>query len=151
MNYVSLYIIQESLKWHHLLEIEIYHFQLKIFVKSFFPICKECKPRLIQPEPVRLVKALQSFQWINIEFKGKPPSVKSNKYNLTIVNDFSTFWFALACWNVETKSVVRKFCKLFSISKMPAYVHLDTGSSFMKTDLETFLHNRGIATGRTTP
>ena len=34
---------------------------------------------------------------------------------------------------------------------MPAYIHSDRGSSFMSTELVQFLHEKGIATSRTTP
>ena len=33
---------------------------------------------------------------------------------------------------------------------MPAYIHSDRGSGFMNVELKTFLHQKGIATSRTT-
>ena len=33
---------------------------------------------------------------------------------------------------------------------MPAYIHSDRGSAFMSQELKDFLHNKGIATSRTT-
>ena len=44
-------------------------------------------------EPVHLVKATQSFEGINIDFRGPLPPVTNNKYILTVVDKLSRFPF----------------------------------------------------------
>ena len=45
---------------------------------------------------------------------------------------------------MTTATVIKCFC-------MPAYIHSDREAAFMSTELRNFLHQKGIATIRTTP
>ena len=48
------------------------------------------------------------------------------------------------------KSVISNLCALFSVFGMPSYIHSDRGSSFMSSELKTFLYQKRVATSRTT-
>ena len=113
-------------------------------------VCAECKPQFFRPEPRYLVKATQPFERLNIDFKGPLPSNNQNKYILTVIDEFSRFPFGFPCKDVSSKTVIQCLCSLFSIFGMPAYIHSDRGSGFMNVELKTFLHQKGIATSRTT-
>ena len=120
-------------------------------ITSSCSICNECKPRFHKPEPAHIIKATQPFERLNIYFKGPLTSVANNKYMLTVIDEFSTFLFAIPLSDIETKTVIAKLCDLFSIFGMPAYILSDREPSFMSADLKNFLHSRGTATIHTTP
>ena len=65
-------------------------------VASGCRVCAECKPRFHKPEETHLIKATQLFERINIDFKGPLPSVSTNKYILTIIDEYSRFPFAIS-------------------------------------------------------
>ena len=113
-------------------------------------VCAECKPKFFHREPKHLIKATQPFERLNINFKGPLPSNNQNKYILTVIDEFSRFPFGFPCKDVSGKTVIQCLCSLFSIFGMPAYIHSDRGSGFMNVELKTFLHQKGIATSRTT-
>ena len=57
-------------------------------VKSMTSKCRTCaevKPRFLRPKNPPLIKALQPFDRLSIDFKGPVPSASQNKYMLTIV------------------------------------------------------------------
>ena len=109
-------------------------------------VCAECKPQVFHPEPRHLIKAIQPFERLNIDFKGPLPSNSQTKYILAVLDEFSMFPFGFPCKVVSSKCL----CSLFSIFGMPAYIHSDRESGFMNVELTTFLHQKGIATSRTT-
>ena len=113
-------------------------------------VCAECKPKFFHPEPKHLIKATQPFERLNIDLKGPLPSNNQNKYILTIIDEFLRFPFGFPCKDISGKTVIQCLCSLFSIFRMPAYIHSDCGSGFMNVELTTFLHQKGIATSRTT-
>lgn len=112
--------------------------------------CAECKPSFYKPEPTRLIKATQAFERLNIDFKGPLPSAGQERYLLTILDEFSRFPFAFPCRDMSSQTVINCLCSLFSMFGMPSYVHSDRGTSFMSSELRSFLHSKGIATSRTT-
>lgn len=112
--------------------------------------CAELKPRFIKPTG-RLIKATQPFERISVDFKGPLPSTSHNKYLFTMVDEYSRFPFAFACSDMSSSTVIKCFNQLFSIFGMPAYIHSDRGAAFMSDELQRFLHDRGVATSRTTP
>ena len=113
-------------------------------------ICSEVKPRFYSSPPFKLIKATQSFERISIDFKGPLPSGSTNRYLLTCVDEFSRFPFAFACSDMSTSTVIHCLTQLFAMFGMPSYVHSDRGASFMSNELQQFLHEKGIATSRTT-
>ena len=52
---------------------------------------------------------------------------------------------------MSAPSLIKCFTDLFSLFGMPAFIHSDRGSSFMSTEFKNFLHEKGVATSRTTP
>ena len=99
----------------------------------------------------KFIKATQPFERLSIDFKGPLPSSTTNKYILTVVDEFSRFPFAFPCRDVSTATVIGSLNTLCSIFGMPAYTHSDRGSAFMSDELYSYLHGKGIATSRTTP
>ncbi|KER32757.1 hypothetical protein T265_01242 [Opisthorchis viverrini] len=98
-----------------------------------------------------IIKATQPFERVSIDFKGPLPSTSHNKYLLTMIDEYSRFPFAFACTDVSSSTVIKCFNQLFSLFGMPSYVHSDRGGAFMSGEVQTFLHDRGVATSRTTP
>ena len=114
-------------------------------------ICAECKPQFHKPDPAHLIKATQPFERLNVDFKGPLASNNNNRYFLTVMDEYPRFPFIFPCANLTTAMVIKCFCGLFSMFGMPAYIHSDRGAAFMSTELRNFLHQKGIATSRTTP
>ena len=114
-------------------------------------ICAECKPRFHKPDPAHLIKATQPFERLNVDFKGPLASNNTNRYFLTVIDEYSRFPFIFPCAIMTTATVIKCFCGLFSMFGMPAYIHSDREAAFMSTELRNFLHQKGIATSRTTP
>ena len=113
-------------------------------------VCAECKPRFHRPETTHLIKATQSFEQLNLDFKGPLPSTDKNKYFLNIIDEYSRFPFVFPCPNITASTVISCLSQLFSIFGMPAYIHSDRGSSFMSKELQEFLTSKGISCSRTT-
>ncbi|CAA9998562.1 unnamed protein product, partial [Nesidiocoris tenuis] len=113
--------------------------------------CAELKPQFIKKDG-QLIKALRPFERLNIDFKGPLPQTQSGKrYILTVVDEFSRFPFAFPCADMDASTVCNHLNDLFSVFGTPAYIHSDQGTTFMSTELKSFLQDRGIATSRTTP
>ena len=113
-------------------------------------ICAEIKPQFFKPPQMNLIKATQPFERLSIDFKGPLPSNTRNKYLLTIIDEYSRFPFAYPCPNVSASAVISCLTDLFSMFGLPGYIHSDRGSAFMSEELRSFLHQRGVATSRTT-
>ena len=94
-------------------------------------------------------KAAQSFEWLNVDFRGPLPSSSKNKYMRTIVDEFSRFPFVFPCQDINSSTVIKCLCQLFAIFGMPSYVHSDRGSSLISEELKQFFNGQGIATSRT--
>ena len=114
-------------------------------------VCCECKPKFYRPTKAHLIKATQPMERLNLDFKGPLPSRTQNKYLLTIVDEYSRYPFAIPCQDVSAATVNTALCHLFSMFGLPAYIHSDRGSAFMSEELRSYLHDKGIATSRTTP
>ena len=120
-------------------------------VTSRCRICAEAKPRFYQPLENHLVKATQPFERISMDFKGPLPSVSRNRYLLTMIDEYSRFPFAFPTPDMSSQTIINCLTQLFTIFGMPSYIHSDRGSSFMSSELMSFLYSKGIATSRTTP
>ena len=123
-------------------------------VKRTISTCQACaqiKPQFYTNQQNTLIKATQPFERLSMDFKGPIPSVTVNKYILTVIDEFSRFPFAFACPDTSTKTVINCLTQLFCIFGMPAFVHSDRGASFMSEELKNFLHQKGVATSRSTP
>ena len=122
-------------------------------VKQVSATCQTCsriKPKFYKPEHGILIKSTQPFERLNLDFKGPLPTVSSNRYILTVVDEYSRFPFAFPCPDVSTPTVIKCLTNLFSIFGMPAYIHSDRGASFMSQDLKQFLMGVGVSSSRTT-
>ena len=114
-------------------------------------VCAELKPNFFKPLVSHLIKAMQPFERLNVDFKGPLPTSNRNSYLLTIVDEFTRFSFAFACPDMTSATIIGCFNQLFAIFGMAAYIHSDRGTSFMSAELVHYLTSKGIATSRTTP
>ena len=120
-------------------------------VTSECSVCAEIKPQFYRPNKTNLVKSTQPLEKLSIDFKGPLPSVSKNKYLLTIIDEYSRFPFAFPCADMTATSVIKCLVQVFSIFGLPQYIHSDRGPQFMSQELKAFLHDKGIATSRSTP
>ena len=114
-------------------------------------ICAEVKPRFYKPNKTSLVKSTQPLEKISIDFKGPLPSSGKNRYLLTMIDEYTRFPFAFPCADMTASTVIKCLVEVFSIFGMPQFIHSDRGSQFMSDELKSFLHEKGIATSRSTP
>ena len=110
--------------------------------------CLKLKPQYHKSKGT-LIKATQPFERLNIDFKGPLPTTNSNKYILTVVDEYSRFPFAFPCRDVTTATVIKCLIQLFSVFGMPGFIHSDRGPSLISEELKAFLNSRGVATSRT--
>ena len=124
-------------------------------VKQITSTCKECselKPRFFKPKDRQyLIKAMAAFDRLNIDFKGPLPSNTSNKYMLTVVDEYSRYPFAFPAPDTSAKSIMKCLTSVFVLFTMPNYVHSDRGSGFMSKELNDWLLEKGIAMSHSTP
>ncbi|XP_035230739.1 uncharacterized protein LOC118202674 [Stegodyphus dumicola] len=100
--------------------------------------CSEAKPRFYRSEG-HLIKATAPFERLNLDFKGPLSTASRNRFLLTIVDEFSRlppvcntlFVFAIPCPDMLSATVIAHLKNIFSILRMPAYIHSDRGSSFI--------------------
>jgi len=111
--------------------------------------CQQIKTHFVRSNDARLIKATQVFERLNMDFKGPLPSAFSNKYFLTVVDEYSRFPFAFPCSDMTAKTVIQCLTQLFSIFGMCSYIHSDRWSSFQSHELKSWLHSHGVATSRT--
>ncbi|XP_055883511.1 uncharacterized protein LOC106054065 [Biomphalaria glabrata] len=106
--------------------------------------CAELKSRFFRQPNGELIKATQPFERVSMDFKGPLTSVSRKRYLLTIIDEFSRFPFAFP--DMSSSTVVKCLNELFAVFGFPAYVHNDR-----VTEVQHFLHERGIGTSSTTP
>ena len=111
-------------------------------------ICSEIKPYFYKPPKAELIKATQPFERISLYFKGPLPSSTKNHYMLTVVDDFSRFFFAFPCASIDAKTVIVCLNQLFAIFGLPSYVHSDRAATFTSSELSSYFLRRGIACSR---
>ena len=111
-------------------------------------VCRELKPRFHKSAGT-LIKSTQPFQQLNVDFKGPLPSSSTNKYMLTIVDEYSRFPFVYPCKDMTSNTVIKCFNHLFSLFGMPGFVHNDRAPDFLSAQIKEYLHGRSIATSRT--
>ena len=112
-------------------------------------VCQYCEPSFCTPPKSQLIKATQSFERLNNDFKEQYH--RQLVIYITIIDNFSRFPFIFTCANIDSITVIYCFSQLFAILGMPAYIHSNRGLSLMSKDVQDFFHDKGIATSRTTP
>ena len=98
-----------------------------------------------------MIKALDPFDRILIEFKGPLPSASKNKYLLTVVDEFTQYPFAFPCSDITAATVIKCLSQIFAVFGLPRYVHSDRAASFMSRELKEYLHNKLVATRHSSP
>ena len=111
-------------------------------------VCMELKPRFIKSSGI-LIKATTPLQQLNIDFNGPLPTSSTNRYILTMVDEFSRFPFAFPCKDMRSATVIKCFNQLFSLFGMPSFIHNDQAPDFLSEEVKHYLHSRGIATSKT--
>ncbi|KRY15405.1 Pro-Pol polyprotein [Trichinella patagoniensis] len=84
-------------------------------------VCAELKPRFFKGDSGKLIKATAPFERLSIDFKGPLPSTSSNRYILTVVDEYSRFPFAFPCPDISTQTVSKCLTQLF-------YLFVGTGA-----------------------
>ena len=121
-------------------------------VTSACSVCAKIKPRFYVPKDTTLIRATAPFHRISMDFKGPlPSSSSSNRYLLTIVDEYSRFPFAYPCRDISSATVIRCLTDLFSLFGLPTFVHSDRGQSFMSGAVKKFLLDHGVSSSRTCP
>ncbi|XP_014770876.1 uncharacterized protein LOC106869587 [Octopus bimaculoides] len=108
------------------------------------------KPQYHKPNSINLIKVIQPFERISIDFKGPIPSTM-HPYLLTIIDEYSRFPFGYPVSDTSAQTVIKCLTDLFSVFGMLSYVHSDRGTAFMSTRLREWHLSKGIATSRTMP
>jgi len=108
--------------------------------------CAEIKPQFFRKCDEKLIKAIQSWQRISIDFKG--PAKGRNNYSLIVIDEYSRFPFVFHCRNMTKKVVIECLTRLFCLFSLPGFVHSDRGDV---QGVKEYLTSRGVATSRTTP
>ena len=72
-------------------------------------ICFEIKSKLFKLPVVNLIKSLQPFKMLNMDFKGPLPSKTKNYYIFTVVDDFSRFLFLFSCKDNNKNTTINLF------------------------------------------
>ena len=92
-------------------------------------VCAVLKPRFCKPPQNSLIKAIQSFERLAIDFKGPLPSSFRNIYILVIVDEFSRFPFCFPCHNMSSQTVINCLDHLFTLCGIPMCIHSDNAGS----------------------
>ena len=94
-------------------------------VKSVISNCKTCAERKLKfykPTQNKLIKVIAPFEGLNIDFKGPLPSVTSNKYLFTTIDEYSRFPFAFDCPDMTFVYRKHMFLRTFCCIRH-AFVH----------------------------
>ena len=114
-------------------------------------ICAQVKPHFyILPEST-LIKVTRPMERLSIDFEGPVPSVTSNTYLLVVIDKYLWFPFVFPCPNMHTTLIIKALDRLFSLTGMPCYIHLDRGASFMSKELRDYLVQKGIVISKAMP
>ena len=113
--------------------------------------CAKLKPNFGIRNTEKLIRALNPFDRVSIDFKGPLPTASRNKYILTIVDEYSRFPFAYPCADMNSSTVINCLNDLFSTFGRPGYIHSDRGRSFMSSELKEYLVKKGVASSHSTP
>ena len=100
-------------------------------VYSSSRICVEVKPHFYIPPEGTIIKATKPMERLSIDFKGPIPFVTSNTYLLVVIDEYSQFPFVFPCPNMHTTMIIKALDRLFSLTRMPCYIHSDRSVSFM--------------------
>ena len=87
--------------------------------------------------------------FLRLDFKSPLPTTSSNRYILTIIDEFSRFPFAFTCKKIDAITVKTCLNQLFAVFGMPNYVHTDRAATFMSRELSQYFQRCGIARSRT--
>ena len=109
-------------------------------------VCAEHKPQFHKPVRAYLIKATQSFERLNVDFKGPLKLNNQNSYFFNVIDEYSRFPSVFPSMDISNPTVIRCLSQFFAIFGMPVYVHSDRSSSFMSDELLRFFLNKGIAT-----
>ncbi|KAL0880953.1 hypothetical protein ABMA27_002114 [Loxostege sticticalis] len=119
-------------------------------ITSACRICAQVKPQFNKFQGT-LIKATAPFERLSLDFKGPIPSKSTNKYILTIIDEFSRFPFAYPCQDLSADTVIRCLKDIFFMFGTPLFIHSDRGTAFMSERVQHFLRSLNIASSRTTP
>lgn len=113
--------------------------------------CNYVKPQFIRIPSQPLIKALRPMDRLSIDFKGPLPCTRNNyQYGLVVVDEYSRFPFFFPTKDLSASTVIDCLESIFALCGDAGYVHSDRGSSFMSSELKSYLLSRGIASSNST-
>ena len=110
-------------------------------------ICAEIKPHFHRTKYTPLIKATQPMERLSIDFK-TVPSVRSNKYLLVVVDEYSRFPFAFPCKDMTSSTVIQCLDRIFALCGTTQYIHSDNGPAFISQEFKAYLIRRNIASSK---
>lgn len=111
-------------------------------VKEITKSCKTCaenQPKFYPPNTSKVIKSMQPYESIALDFKGLLLSKTPNKYMLTIIDEYSWFPFTIPYPNLSYAMVIQALCSVFAIFGLLMYIHSDRGASFISKCVQWFL------------
>ena len=115
-------------------------------------VCLELKPKFFKLPYTPLIRSKQLWERLSLDIVGpKKPTPTGNKYFLTVVDEFSRFPLALSVKEANKTRIISTLSKLFSIFGPPLAIHIDRGSVFESSEIESFLDCWNVCKTRTTP
>ena len=94
-------------------------------MKNVVHSCKiycEIKTNFHKPAEAHLIKDMQPFDRLSIDFKGPLPTRTKNNFLLNSVDEYSRYVFSFLCAECTSITVIKCFTSLFSIFGMPNFV-----------------------------
>lgn len=114
-------------------------------------VCAEIKPYFYCPPKGTLIKMSRLLEQLSINFKGPVLSVTHNMYLLVVIDKYSWFPFVVPCPNIHMTSIIKSLDVLFSLVRMPGYMHSNRGMSFVSKEQRNYLSQKGVTRSKTTP
>ena len=113
--------------------------------------CAKIKPRFFNFPNDILIRSTAPFQCLSVDYKGPIPISSSGcRYMLTVVNEYSQFPFAFPCYDCTSQTAIQCLMTIFSIFRLPLFIHSDRGTLFMSGEFKQFLLWLGIGSSNIT-
>ena len=129
--------------------------KLKDKVTKYVSNCRIClalKPKFYSPPKVPLITSKTPWERLSIDFVGPKPTTRSG-YTcfLTVVDEFSSFPFAIPMKDAKTSNVITALTNIFTLFGPPLSIHSDRGAQFESHEFNLFLGRWNVRKSRTTP
>ena len=109
--------------------------------------CCEIKPKFFKTPVVNLIKSLQPFERLSMDFFKGPLPLKPKiiTFLLLSISFHDFFLFSRVKIPVNSRTVISCLNSLFNLFDFPAIVHSDNAKCFVSKETKQFLNKREIA------